>query len=118
MSKRTIGLAAGFVTFLSLAALAQPGPGRGRGAGPGPGPGMDMGMGMLRMMDTDGDGKVSREESMKAHRERFDQLDANKDGFIGRDELPAPGGGPGPGGQPGGPGADGGPGSGPAAGWV
>ena len=47
--------------------------------------------GMIKRLDKDGDGKVSREEAQAAPRfaQRFDQLDANKDGFITADELKA-----------------------------
>jgi hypothetical protein len=50
--------------------------------------GMDM-MGMGK------DGKISKEEFMKAHEARFDAMDANKDGVIDADEMkatPAPAG--------------------------
>jgi Ca2+-binding EF-hand superfamily protein len=41
----------------------------------------------LREADKDGDGKLSKEEAPPFLRERFDQLDANKDGFLDKDEL-------------------------------
>ena len=41
----------------------------------------------MSMMDTNKDGKVSKEEFMKAHEAMFDQMDANKDGFIDKDEM-------------------------------
>ena len=72
----------------------------GRDEIPGPGAGPGRGMGMLRMMDSDGDGKVTREELAKGQREMFDRFDADKDGFISRDEMPGPGGRVGPGAAP------------------
>jgi Ca2+-binding EF-hand superfamily protein len=45
----------------------------------------------LKKLDTDGDGRISRAEAQAAPRlaEHFDQLDANKDGFLTPDELAA-----------------------------
>lgn len=44
------------------------------------------------MLDSDGDGRISRTEAdAKAPRlsKHFDQIDANKDGFLSKDELAA-----------------------------
>lgn len=45
----------------------------------------------FQKIDTDGDGKISRAEAAARPRlaERFDVIDANKDGFITRDEMRA-----------------------------
>jgi uncharacterized low-complexity protein len=40
-------------------------------------------------MDTDKDGKISREEFVKAHQSLFDAMDTNKDGMIDADEMKA-----------------------------
>jgi hypothetical protein len=44
-----------------------------------------------KKMDANGDGKLSRDEAAKSPRlaERFDQIDANKDGFVTPDEMKA-----------------------------
>lgn len=39
------------------------------------------------MMDTNKDGKVSKEEFMKAHENLFDTMDANKDGVLDKSEI-------------------------------
>jgi Ca2+-binding EF-hand superfamily protein len=45
----------------------------------------------LKKIDTDGDGKISKAEAAARPKlaERFDAIDANKDGFITRDEMRA-----------------------------
>lgn len=43
--------------------------------------------GMAAMMDANKDGKVSKEEFMKAHESIFDLKDANKDGVLSGTEL-------------------------------
>ena len=43
--------------------------------------------GMMKHLDADGDGKVSKAEALTAAEKRFDQADANKDGFITQDEA-------------------------------
>jgi multidrug efflux pump subunit AcrA (membrane-fusion protein) len=68
---------------------------------------------MMQQYDKDSDGKLSQDEMPEQGRERFPQTDANKDGFVDRQELVSAinarmkqamnGGGMGPGG-PGGPG--------------
>ncbi|WP_291176343.1 efflux RND transporter periplasmic adaptor subunit [Gimesia sp.] len=63
--------------------------------------------GMLQRLDKDADGKLSKEEAPERMQERFDELDANKDGFLDAGELSklrGPGGGAGgPGGGAGAP---------------
>jgi EF hand domain-containing protein len=45
----------------------------------------------LKKLDTDGDGRISKAEAQAAPRlaEHFDDIDANKDGFITTDEMKA-----------------------------
>lgn len=43
----------------------------------------------LKRLDTDGDGKVSRAEALAKATARFDLADANKDGFLTREEMAA-----------------------------
>ena len=43
--------------------------------------------GMVRHLDKDGDGKVSKAEALTAAEKRFERVDANKDGFITREEA-------------------------------
>lgn len=38
-------------------------------------------------MDTDKDGKISKEESMAKHDERFNAMDADSDGFLTKEEY-------------------------------
>jgi len=47
--------------------------------------------GFMKHLDKDGDGRVSRDEAQGAPRlaQNFDQLDANHDGFLTKDELRA-----------------------------
>jgi Ca2+-binding EF-hand superfamily protein len=47
--------------------------------------------GFLKKLDTDGDGRISRAEAQAAPRlaAHFDEIDADKDGFLTRDELKA-----------------------------
>ena len=66
----------------------------------------DMAGMMLRHADANKDGKVSRDEARAEADQRFDRLDANRDGYIDQAEMAAmrgPGRGPG---GPGGPGGD------------
>lgn len=42
---------------------------------------------MLKKMDKDGDGKISREEFMQAHREMFVKMDKNKDACSSRKKF-------------------------------
>ena len=62
--------------------------------------------GFLQRFDKDSDGKVSKEEAPDRLKERFDSLDANKDGFLDAGEIsklrPPSGGGGGGGPRPGG----------------
>lgn len=73
-------LAAAIVLSLSSAdAFAQA-----KSAKPAPGA-------MFQKMDLDGDGRISKEEAQKSDRKRlqenFDVIDANKDGFLDKEEL-------------------------------
>ena len=45
----------------------------------------------LKAADKDGDGKISRAEAVAMPRlaKHFDQIDTNKDGFLGREEMKA-----------------------------
>ena len=45
----------------------------------------------LKAADKDGDGKISRAEAVALPRiaKHFDEIDANKDGFVTREELKA-----------------------------
>ena len=43
----------------------------------------------LKRLDADNDGKVSKAEALAKATERFDRVDANKDGFITAEELSA-----------------------------
>lgn len=67
-------------------------------AGQDDGPGMtggrgwrrgEMGAMMLKRTDTDNDGRISRAEMRAQADERFDRMDANKDGFIDASEMDA-----------------------------
>jgi Ca2+-binding EF-hand superfamily protein len=44
---------------------------------------------LLKQMDTDRDGKISRAEAKGKLAESFDKIDANKDGYLDRQELRA-----------------------------
>lgn len=43
--------------------------------------------GYMKMMDADEDGKISKEEFIKAHEAKFDKMDANDDGVLEADEM-------------------------------
>ena len=45
--------------------------------------------GFLKKMDKDNDGRVSKEEYISKYTDKFDRLDANKDGYIDKDEAVA-----------------------------
>ena len=51
--------------------------------------GKGMGKQCMTKMDADGDGNISREEFMKGHEVKFDQIDANSDGVIDASERDA-----------------------------
>ena len=42
---------------------------------------------MIRRMDGDNDGKLSRAEAVGPLKQRFDQMDADEDGFVTEAEL-------------------------------
>ncbi len=69
-----------------------------RSTRPGPGPGSpppgapaaaspEIVANMIRRADKNGDGKLSKDEAPEMMRGRFDEMDANKDGFLDREEL-------------------------------
>ena len=86
----------GYVEPAEIESMMQRGFGR---RGPGGGPGR------LMQRDSDGDGKLSLEEVPPPMQQRFEQMDANGDGFLDEQELSALRGGRG--GPPGGPGGRG-----------
>ena len=91
------GMAKLMAASLAVAAFGIGAPAVAQPPGPmGPrGPGMGRG---IMLMDQNGDGKVSKEEFVKAHEDRFKELDADGDGFIDTQEARS-----GPKGPPGGP---------------
>jgi collagen type III alpha len=69
---------------------ARPGTGTPPPGAPGdaPGrPGGNMAAAMIRRVDKNGDAKLSKDEAPELMRNRFDQIDTNKDGFIDEAEL-------------------------------
>ncbi|MDY6857018.1 MAG: EF-hand domain-containing protein [Thermodesulfobacteriota bacterium] len=44
-------------------------------------------LGFIKKIDKDNDGRVSKEEYLAKYTEKFDRLDANKDGYIDKDEA-------------------------------
>lgn len=77
MTKRI--LLAATAAFLSTSALAQTPPEGGRGGG----------AGFLMRADTNGDGVVTWAEAQAAAVQRFQKMDANHDGVLTADEMPA-----------------------------
>lgn len=45
--------------------------------------------GMYKNMDADGDGKITKEEFLKAHETKFAEMDKNGDGTLSDDEMKA-----------------------------
>ena len=107
MKGRTMGLAAAGVLVFAGLLMAQDGGGRKGGAGGGMGGGQKLGKEEKAQrqelaetvrerfadMDADKDGKITYEE-FKAYwdkhlRERFDRLDRNGDGVVSKDDLKA-----------------------------
>jgi len=66
---------------------ARPGAGTPPPGGAAGGPGANMAAAMIRRMDKDGDGKLTKDEAPEMMRNRFDQIDGNKDGFIDEAEM-------------------------------
>ncbi len=48
-----------------------------------------MGKSYVAKMDTNRDGKISRDEWSRYHREKFKKADTNRDGFIDKNEMQA-----------------------------
>jgi Ca2+-binding EF-hand superfamily protein len=70
--------------------LLPPGSEPGRpGAPPGPSAGANLTdiLSRLKQADANGDGKLSKEEVPERMKERFDEIDENKDGFIDQTEM-------------------------------
>jgi hypothetical protein len=44
---------------------------------------------LIGLLDADGDGRVSKAEALAKAEERFNRADANRDGFLSAEELPA-----------------------------
>ena len=42
---------------------------------------------LIKKLDQDNDGRISKEEYLSTHTERFDRLDKNKDGYIDKSEA-------------------------------
>ena len=82
--KRIPILAAILLASAALAAEAAPNEGGGPGGPGGP-------LQRLKAADTNGDGMLSRDEAaaLPRIREHFDEIDANKDGFVSFEELRA-----------------------------
>jgi len=83
------------LAFFPYAAIAQPPDRRGGGR---PSPESDSSESLppimspeqlIRQFDRDGDGRISRDEAPPRMRERWDQIDMNRDGSITREELQA-----------------------------
>ncbi|MGE0583358.1 MAG: EF-hand domain-containing protein [Steroidobacteraceae bacterium] len=80
-------------TLLALALAAAPLAAHADGPKMDPGRPMENDASLIRHFDRDGDGRVSRQESIDAAvdraNRRFEQLDANKDGYLTQDEMNA-----------------------------
>jgi Ca2+-binding EF-hand superfamily protein len=78
----------GTVSRRELAGPGQAAPGNAPGNAPAAGaPNAQRILVRLPQLDKDGDGKLSREEAPPFVKQRFDQFDANGDGFVEPDEL-------------------------------
>lgn len=71
-------------TYVSAQPSTPMGTGSGQVTGMGPGRMMAKHM---KMMDQDGDGKISLQEFMDFHDQRFQQMDVNGDGALDSEEL-------------------------------
>ncbi len=84
--KKLFLLSAAILAVQALPVLAQDGP---PPAGHEGGKKGDRGARMFEMQDTDKDGAISEAEHSAFTKKRFDEMDANKDGKVTKDEAKA-----------------------------